>query len=507
MILRLSGKDSKNRTVAVATIVDYLGGLVLPDTPVTGLASDPAAALARFRQDFYRCLSRRADALFELTDAVLCAGGPVTSLAGLSLAAEHRRGHGALYDGINSGRIDIARLRMALAALPLPRTADGRIVLAVDVSNWLRPDAGTSAERLFCHVYARGKGQAQMIPGWPYSIVAAVESGRTSWTGVLDAVRLGPADDATAVTAAQLRQVIDRLIAVGHHQPGDPDILIVADTGYDIARLAYLLADLPVQLLGRIRADRVLRRPKPIPPPRTNGRPPRHGPEFALNRSGTWTTPQHHTTTETSRYGTAQAASWDRLHPRLTRRTCWIDHHGDLPIIEGTLIRLQVDRLPGDRDPTPIWLWCSATGATAADIDRWWRAYLRRFDLEHTFRLFKQTLGWTIPRIRTPQAADRWTWLIIAAYNQLRLARPLAADLRRPWEKPTVPHRLTPARVRRGFRNIRAHSALPAGAPKPSKPGPGRPTGSRNRRPAPRHDVGKTIKRDLSITAHKRRTG
>jgi hypothetical protein len=61
---------------------------------------------------------------------------------------------------------------MALAALPLPRTADGRIVLAVDVSNWLRPDAGTSAERLFCHVYARGKGQAQMIPGWPYSIVA-----------------------------------------------------------------------------------------------------------------------------------------------------------------------------------------------------------------------------------------------------------------------------------------------------------------------------------------------
>jgi hypothetical protein len=36
------------------------------------------------------------------------------------------------------------------------------------VSNWLRPDAATSPERLFCHVYGRGKGQAQMIPGWPY---------------------------------------------------------------------------------------------------------------------------------------------------------------------------------------------------------------------------------------------------------------------------------------------------------------------------------------------------
>jgi hypothetical protein len=28
-----------------------------------------------------------------------------------------------------------------LAGLPLPRDSEGRIVLAVDVSNWLRPDA------------------------------------------------------------------------------------------------------------------------------------------------------------------------------------------------------------------------------------------------------------------------------------------------------------------------------------------------------------------------------
>jgi hypothetical protein len=127
----------------------------------------------------------------------------------------------------------------------------------------------------------------------------------------------------------------------------------------------------------------------------------------------------------------------------------WIDHHGGLPVIEGTLIRLQVEQ----------------------------------------------------------QAADRWTWLIIAAHTQLFLARPLAADLRRPWERPAPPDRLTPARVRRGFRNIRPTTALPASAPKPTKPGPGRPPGSQNRRPAPRHDVGKTAKRDLTVTARKQRTG
>ena len=196
----------------------------------------PLAVLSRFRRDFHACLTGRANELSELADAVLCADGPVRALAGLSLAPEHRRGHGALYDAVNHGRIDIARLRRSLAGLPLPRAADGRLMLAADVSNWLRPGAPTSPGRLFCHVYGRGKGQAQMIPGWPYSVIAALEPGRTSWTAVLDAVRLGPDDDETAVTATQVRDVITRLMEAGHWHDGDPPILVVFDAGYDVTR-------------------------------------------------------------------------------------------------------------------------------------------------------------------------------------------------------------------------------------------------------------------------------
>lgn len=215
--------------------------------------------LAGFRREFYRCLPLRADALFEL----LCTDGPVATLVGLSLAAEHRRGHGALYDGLADGRVEIARLRRTLCGLPLPRDDQGRITLAVDVSHWLRPDGACCADRLFCHTYARGKGQAQMIPGWPYSVVAALEPGRTSWTAILDAQRLGPADDATEVTATQVRGVIERLQAAGAWKPGDADILVVFDAGYDVTRLAFLLADRPVELLGRIRSDRTLCFPPP----------------------------------------------------------------------------------------------------------------------------------------------------------------------------------------------------------------------------------------------------
>ena len=408
---------------------------------------------------------------------------------------------------MNRGRIDIGRLRRVVAGLPLPRAADGRLVLAADVSNWLRPGAATSPDRLFCHVYGRGKGQAQMIPGWPYSVVAALEPGRTSWTAVLDAVRLGPGDDATAVTAAQVRDVVARLIAAGQHREGDPDILVVFDAGYDVTRLAFLLADLPVELLGRLRSDRVLYFPAPPRAPGATGRPSRHGRELKLADPKTWPDPPVTTVTETTRYGTAAAQSWDRLHPRLTSRAAWEHHDGQLPVIDGTLIRLTVDHLPGERDPKPVWLWWSRTGASPADVDRLWQAFLRRFDLEHTFRLFKQVLGWTTPKIRDPQAADRWTWLVITCHAQLRLARQLAADLRRPWERPAPPGRLTPARVRRGFRNIRATTACPAGAPKPGKPGPGRPPGSKNRRPAARHDVGKNPKPDTAKAGGQKQAG
>src|SRR3954453_18663564 len=109
---------------------------------------DPPAQrreLARFRQEFYTSLTLRADALFELTDAVLCADGPVRSLVDLTLVAEHRRGHGAMYDALNQGRVEPAPIRRSLASLPLPRATDGRLVLAVDVSPWLRSDAPTSA--------------------------------------------------------------------------------------------------------------------------------------------------------------------------------------------------------------------------------------------------------------------------------------------------------------------------------------------------------------------------
>ncbi len=163
-----------------------------------------------------------------------------------------------------------------------------------------------------------------------------------------------------------------------------------------------------------------------------------------------------------------------------------------------TVIRLTVAKLPSGSVNKPVWLWWSGTGGATDDVDRCWQAFLRRFDVEHTFRLLEQTLGWTRPRLRDSEVADRWTWLILAAHAQLRLARPLARDLRPLWERPAEPNRLTPARVRRGFRNLWVKKGTPADAPKPTRPGPGRPLGSKNRQPATRYDVGRVLATGVS---------
>ena len=86
--------------------------------------------------------------------------------------------------------------------------------------------------------------------------------------------------------AGQLREVIARLRQAGQWADGDPPVLIVTDAGYDVVRLAWLLRDLPVQLLGRVRSDRVFY--APAGGYAGTGRPGRHGPAVKLSDAASW---------------------------------------------------------------------------------------------------------------------------------------------------------------------------------------------------------------------------
>ena len=223
----------------------------------------------------------------------------------------------------------------------------------------------------------------------------------------------------------------------------------------------------------RIRDDRVIYADPPPPEPDAGpGRPRRHGARFKCADPATWPQPDYQNSGHDDRYGTVQIRAWHRLHPRLSACRGHFAAHTPAPIVAATIIRVQVEHLPKptSRAATTLWLWAAGPDP---DLATCWKAYLHRFDIEHTFRFLKGTLGWTLPRLCTPEQADTWTCLITAAYTQLRLAKPQVADQRLPWEKPLPAHRLTPTRVRRGFMALTPTLGTPTHPPKTRTPGPG----------------------------------
>jgi hypothetical protein len=161
----------------------------------------------------------------------------------------------------------------------------------------------------------------------------------------------------------------------------------------------------------------------------------------------TWPEPSARHITSDPRYGTIDVTAWHDLHPRLTGRGRWANHDTP-PIVKGTVLRVDVEHLPKPTARVKKTLWLHWSGPDTPDLDLCWRAYLRRFDIEHTFRFAKNTLGRTAPALCTPEQAERWTWLTVAAYTQLRLARPRVDDLRLPWERPRPPTETLTSRTR-----------------------------------------------------------
>jgi hypothetical protein len=440
---------------------------------------DTLTTLASFRAAAYAAFSRRQDALFELCDTLLTTGS-VPSLPLLSVQPQHRRGWGSLYDALAAGEIGPSRLEQLLVSHPL---AGGEPIYAVDVSVWPRCDAETSPERAIYYHASRHSAGQPIVAGWAYSWVAQLSFARDSWTAPVRVRRMRPQDNANAIAAEQIAAFLPHLPAAG------PLPWFLFDAGYDPVQLTQALGEARAAILVRLRAGRCFYA-DPTAQPRT-GRPRRHGHKFACDAPQTWPLPDGDLTVEDAQYGSVRVRAWTRLHPKTQGEHAQRDGRGRRPIVRGTLLLVEVSRLPQQtREPQALWLWWHAPeeGAHAPpasaipDLDRAWRAYVRRFDLEHTFRFLKQTLNWTIPRVRHPLQADRWTWLVVLAYTQLRLARPLVADQPLPWQRPQPAGKLTPSRVRRAFWTLLVQLPLLASSPKPCGRSPGRPKGKRSGR-------------------------
>jgi hypothetical protein len=355
-------------------------------------AGEALAGLARFREEFYGCLWRRGDALSELADAVLTAPTAGT-LPYLSLEPGFRRGHGMVYQALAEGRIDEERLRDLLVRW---RPRGWPLVFAVDASTYPRPAAATSPGREW-HPHSckghhgrrrsragagtggsarrEGRDGDAVVAGWAFQWLAQLSFAPGSWTAPQDMTRVGVRDDATAKAAEMIIAHSARLRAAG--EAGIP--LYVHDAGYDEAPLTWDLRDHldRVQILVRVRNDRVMYR-DPAPEPPRRGRPRKHSADrFECTDPATWGPPDQGLSLDDGQYGHVSVMSWGGLHPRLYCRGRFAGFWPS-PVIRCHLIRVTVDKLPGGRKaPGPLWLWRAGPGIP--DLDLIWRACLHRF--------------------------------------------------------------------------------------------------------------------------------
>lgn len=403
----------------------------------------------QFRHAIYDCFLRSRDALFELIDALL-SQDQARSFPDLSLSTHFRRKWPSVYEALEDGRIDQTRLRSVLARfLPASFLVQERYWICVDASSIPRPYAHTSPDRGMVHAANTPAGAKPVTLGWEFSTLMVLPPETSSWTSILDQVRIPPSSSAVQIAKAQLAAVLPLLNA--------PAIL-VADSGYGGGDFVRTLHTLGAEGLLRLKTNRVFFRA-----PHTRSMDNRSHPDrFQCKESSTHGPASRSVQIEEEKKPgkPIQIDCWDQLYLKECSDFCV------------SVIRV---RRPCDNGQShESWfVWSSSRPAPLPEICQ---HYARRFSQEHCHRFLKQDLLWSKPHLRTPEQFERWGQLVLLAFNQLVLLKEHNVRALRPWEQASKP--ITPRQLRRAMWALLCNVAPLTRTPQPRGLATGRKPGA-----------------------------
>jgi hypothetical protein len=409
-----------------------------------------------FRHNLYHgCFKHAADALFDLADALLT-DLFARSFVELSQASSYRRAWPSLYQALQDGRIDRPALSRLFVDM-LPRRLVGkRLVLGLDTSSILRPDARTSPDRTLVYRSNLPKDATPVSPGWQFSTLVVLPDPVSSWTYVLDNRRVPSKETATSIGSRQLSELLPLLTRL------QVPVLVVLDRRYSNAAWLSASGTLPTEQLIRARCDQVLYREAP-PPSGKRGAPRKDGARFKGSDPTTHGVPDAEWQGQDANGRAVQVTVWGRLHVRKAR---------DVTL---AVVRIIYPEAKGSkREPREAWFWW--LGGEWPELAELPQLYARRYGQEHGYRFDKQDLLWAAPRVRTPEQMQCWTDLVACVRNQLVLARRYVAGERRSWERNG--RAVTPRQVRRAIGSIIVQLGTPARPPQRRGKSPGRAVGS-----------------------------
>lgn len=395
--------------------------------------------LQRMRKRAYQLMGNGRDGLFDLMDAVLTSRS-VSSFIELSLSPVFRRAWSSVYKSLERSQPPNKRL-MQLYTEHLPEPAPGaQLLLAGDHTAWPRLWSPTLKERTYEHQPQTHPDASPVTIGQGYSSLICVPEVGGSWALPLLHERITSFETALEKAAEQLQAVCEHLT----HRP-----LSLWDSEYGCAHFVQLTAAINCDKLMRLRPNRVLYGPPPAYG--GQGRPAKHGDKFTLKDEATWEPAEAEQTVWNEQLGSLRLRQWSAVHFRQSA-----EHPMTLVLVE----RLEAN---GKARRKPLWLvW---VGQTMPSLDSLWQLYLRRFCIEHWYRLIKQRLHWCLPHLGTAEQTQAWSTLMPLISWQLWLARKDAPERPLPWQKPLTLK--TPGRVANAFSVILVAIGSPAEAPKP----------------------------------------
>lgn len=415
----------------------------------------PLQLLQTFRQKLLGIFPRRADALFELIDALLLTLDPRSPIE-LSASPAFRRRFSMVFDALRHGQVDPELARQLLATAE-PRDAlevADCAIYALDSTIQPRPDAETLPDR--GKVYSASKEGT--VPGHQYSWLGRVIAQGQSWFAPRDVERIATTTTPAAVAAEQVKRLALSLSA-------GVLAVIVADSHYAKSVFLLVFVNQPhLYVLVRLACNRVLYGPPPVVTgKRCQGRPKVHGDKFKLKSPA----PTERSTTYALGKATVRLSAWSQLHFK------------NVPALVGMVVRVEFLTATGEAMyKRPLWLFWS--GPSRVPLESICLMYLLRFGIEHFFRFAKTRMGLLVAHTPDLMASVNWVWVVALAYTQLLLARTLVTAQPRPWDSKSrrePQHPLTPGQVRQAWPAFSLGLGTPAQSPRPGGKAPGRTPG------------------------------
>src|SRR5256885_13148451 len=200
------------------------------------------------RQQMYDCFERSADALFNLSDA-LVSESQARSLPELSLSVFFQRRWPSVYAALQDGRINVERLReVFVEALLENKPTTEPIWLGIDSSSIQRPQAESSRDRGMSYVPNMPHATKPVSVGCQFSTLMLLPEQPSSWVGILDQRRIRTDQTAIEVGIEQLRAVLPQMRR--------RLVFLLADRWYATASFVHACHELGCQALIRLKRNR-----------------------------------------------------------------------------------------------------------------------------------------------------------------------------------------------------------------------------------------------------------